>query len=79
MARGFRHYLRRTVVVNLRTNKAFRGVLFDERGPLLILKGASLLEPGSAPIPVDGEVLIDKANVDFAQALQEVIDGNGRL
>lgn len=58
-------------MVNLKTDKAFSGVLFAKRGNLLILKGAQLLEAGRDPARVDGEVVIERSNVDFIQILPE--------
>lgn len=61
--------LRRTVIVNLVDGSAFQGVLLREVGPLLTLANASLLEPGQTdPVPLDGEIIIERANVRFVQA-----------
>jgi hypothetical protein len=60
--------VRKTVVVNL-ADKAFRGVLWAQRGPLLVLRGVELLEPARAPQPVDGEVVIERGRVEFVQVL----------
>lgn len=64
-----RSALRRRVLVNLKTEKAFRGVLFAQRGPLLVLKDVELLEAGREPVRVDGDVLVERSNVDFVQVL----------
>ena len=60
--------LRRRVVVNL-PDKAFTGVLWAKRGPLLVLRDTSLLEAGREPQRVDGEVVIERARVEFMQVL----------
>jgi hypothetical protein len=61
--------LHRRVVVNLTTGKAIEGVLWDEQGPLLVLRDAFLHEGGTnGPVPMDGEVVIDRARVEFVQA-----------
>lgn len=65
---AYRHYFRRSVVVNLTDGAAFRGVLWQARGPLLILKSATLHEHGQAK-PVDGEVLIERHRVSFVQVI----------
>nr|WSS66743.1 hypothetical protein OG284_36975 [Streptomyces sp. NBC_01177] len=62
--------VRRRVVVNL-TDKAFSGVLWQQRGPLLVLRDVQLLEAGRAPQPVDGEVVIERSRVEFTQVLAE--------
>lgn len=61
--------LRKRVLVNTRTDKAFRGVLWAKRGPLLVLRDVELLEAGAREIPFDGELVIERGNVDFVQVL----------
>ena len=58
---------KRTVVVNTRTEKAFRGVLWRSRRRHLVLRNAELVGPRGERTPVDGEVVIDRSNVDFIQ------------
>lgn len=60
--------LRKRVVVNL-ADKAFSGVLWAKRGPLLVLRDAELLEAGREPQRVDGEVVIERSKVEFTQVL----------
>lgn len=60
--------VRKRVVVNL-ADKAFSGILWAKRGPLLVLRDVELLEAGRAPQPVDGEVVIERAKVEFTQVL----------
>lgn len=63
--------LRRRVIVNLRTEKAIRGVLTRKTGGLLEVRNAELLEAGRPPIPLDGRVLFERSNVDFVQVVEE--------
>jgi hypothetical protein len=60
--------LRRRVVVNL-ADKAFTGVLWAKRGPLLVLRDAALLEAGRDPQRMDGDVVIERTRVEFMQVL----------
>lgn len=60
--------VRKRVVVNL-ADKAFTGILWAKRGPLLVLRNAELLEAGRLPQPVDGEVVVERARVEFMQVL----------
>lgn len=62
--------VRRRVVVNL-PDKAFSGVLYAKRGPLLILRDAQLHEHGTQPQPIDGEVVIERSRVEFIQVPPE--------
>lgn len=60
--------VRKRVVVNL-ADKAFRGVLWAKRGPLLVLRDAELLEAGREPQRVDGEIVVERTRVEFMQVL----------
>lgn len=66
--RAYRSLQASTVIVNLKTDKAFRGILWSTNRQLLVLRNADLLEHG-AETPVDGEVVVDTANVDFLQVV----------
>jgi len=66
-ARSDRLGLRRRVVVNLTSDKAVEGVLWARRGRNVVLKDARLHEVGAEPVPMDGEVVIDRERVDFIQ------------
>jgi len=59
----------RRVLVNTKTEKAFRGVLWRRRNGYLVLRSAQLLKARGEVVPMDGEVLIDAANIDFVQVL----------
>jgi len=61
--------LSRRVVVNTKTGTSLSGVLVEERGPILILKGAAMLTASANPVPVDGDVVVERSNVDFVQVL----------
>ncbi len=58
---------RRRVLVNLIDGRAFDGVLFAKRGPLLELRDASLMEPGTPAVTVDGAVIIERHRIAFIQ------------
>lgn len=60
--------VRKRVIVNL-ADKAFRGILWAQRGPLLVLRDAELLEAGRDPQPVDGEIVVERSKVEFTQVL----------
>lgn len=64
----YRRLTKRSVIVNLKTEKAFRGVLWSKSGPLLVVRQAELLEQGRS-VSMDGEVIVERANVDFIQVL----------
>jgi hypothetical protein len=59
----------RTVIVNLKSGTAFRGVVWRQRGPFMVIKNAELLKDKAGGAPLDGEVLVQKVDVDFIQVL----------
>ncbi len=59
--------VRRRVVVNLTSGRAFEGILWAQRGPLLVLRDATMHEPRLPPAPVDGEVVVERSKVEFMQ------------
>lgn len=64
----FRVTTRRTAIVNTKTDQAFRGVLWKVRGRLIVLRNAQIYTGGESK-PVDGEVVLDRSNVDFIQII----------
>lgn len=76
MFRPWRHVaLHRRVLVNLKTDKAIRGVLFEQRGPLLVLKDAFLMEAGRDPVTMVGDIVIERSNIDFVQVVAPLAEG----
>jgi len=60
----------RKVLVNLRSGNAIEGVCTYDSRDHMILRGALVHEPGAeSAVPADGEVRIDRANVDYTQLL----------
>lgn len=66
--------LRRRVLVNLRTDKAFSGIIWSKRGSLVVLRDAAILESGRPPVAMDGEVVIERSNIDFVQVLPPAVN-----
>lgn len=64
-----RYPVKRRVIVNLKTGRAFRGILWQRRRGYLVLRQAEMLQPAGGTTPVDGEVVVERANVDFVQVL----------
>lgn len=61
--------LRRAVLVNLRSGRAFRGVLWERKGRWLVLRDAQVMERGVEPVSLDGEVILDRDAIEFVQVL----------
>lgn len=62
--------LNRQVLVSLFSGNAVSGVLVSTPGPLMILRGCTIHDVDAlAPSPADGEIVIEKANVDYIQVV----------
>lgn len=59
--------VKRRVLVQTKSGRAYTGVLWQRRRDLLVLKGAEMLEPGNQPQPMDGEVIVDRVEIDYVQ------------
>lgn len=59
--------LRDKVIVSLKTGNGVSGVLIRRRGGFLLLKAASLHEPGREPVVMDGEVFVAVRDIDYIQ------------
>lgn len=59
--------VRRRVVVNLKAGGAIRGILWSQRGGLLELRHAEVLDEGARATPAAGSVIVERSNVDFVQ------------
>ena len=59
----------RQVIVNTKTDRAFRGVLWQRRRGYLVLRNAEMLKGKGETVPMDGEVMIEWPNVDFIQVV----------
>lgn len=61
--------LNRRVLVNLVSGNALDGVCTHECADGLVLRGVTVHAADSEPAPADGEILVDRINVDFIQVL----------
>lgn len=61
--------LNRQVLVNLASGNAIAGVCTYNGPTSIVLRGATVHETDAEPAPADGEILIDRINVDFIQLL----------
>lgn len=59
----------RSVLVNLLSGNAVAGLCTYDGPRGLVLRGATVHESDSEPAPADGEIVIDRINVDFIQIL----------
>lgn len=69
--RFFKRYAElKMVIVSARNGGVtFRGVLWQNTGEWLVLKGAEKLEQTGEVLAVDGEVLVPLREVDYVQVL----------
>lgn len=66
---GPRYPCLRRVVVTTKTDRSFRGVLWERRGGYLVLRQAELLKGRGEVVALEGELAIDERNVDFVQVV----------
>lgn len=61
--------LRDMVIITLKAGGAFRGLLFDMDDRTLVLREAVVLDDGNTAtrVPVDGELLLARADVHYMQ------------
>lgn len=71
MRRPFRKFYASHVVVNLTSGTALDGYLVRQDGPLLTLRAATVHEPGAAPAPADGELVVERSRIDFIQHITD--------
>jgi small nuclear ribonucleoprotein (snRNP)-like protein len=65
--RVYKALLTERVIVNLRSGKAFAGVVWEERFDMLVLRDVTLFEGRTQGQPMDGEVVLDRQHIDFIQ------------
>lgn len=69
MARSYgKLAMSRRVMVNLTTGTAIDGILWDERGSLIVLRDAHLHTNGQSA-PMDSEVIIERERIEFVQVV----------
>ena len=61
--------IKKMVVVNTKTDRAFRGILWRKSWGLLVLRNAEMIKAGGDIVKVDGELIIMAVNVDFIQVV----------
>lgn len=62
--------LHRRILVNLDDGTTLEGVLWDEQGELLVLRGALLHDQANGePVPMDGDILVERRRIRFSQAV----------
>ena len=59
----------RRVIVNTKSDRAFRGVLWRKARGYLVLRDAEMLRGKGETMLMDGEVMIESSNVDFVQVV----------
>lgn len=59
----------RRVIVTTKTGQSLRGVLWQRRAGYLVLKEAEVSNERGVFRPVVGELLVERANVDYLQVV----------
>ena len=64
-----RYPVKRQVIVNTKTDRAFKGLLYEKTSDYLLLRDVTMLRGRDTPIALDGEMVIYRDNVDFLQVV----------
>ena len=60
--------LRDELIVTMKSGEAFRGVLTEADSRSFVMRNAKALTDATArPVPVDGELILDRAQIDYFQ------------
>lgn len=66
--RLIRRRMREKVIVTMKSGEAFMGVLAEADSRSFVLRDAKALTDATArPVPVDGELVLDRAQVEYMQ------------
>lgn len=56
------------VVINLKSGTAVIGVVTSKKRTFCVVRDAAVVSPGSSsPVPADGEIVIDRNEIDYIQ------------
>ena len=61
--------VKKSVIVNTKSDRSFRGILWRKSWGYLVLKNAEMLKAKGETVLMDGELVIPAANVDFIQVV----------
>lgn len=71
MLTGYRRLaVRRKALINIEGSGAIRGIIMSQKGQLVEVANAEMLEPGLNPTPMDGTVLVERSRILFIQLLE---------
>lgn len=65
---GWRRLRSTRVVINLKSGQSIDGYLVRQSGQLLFIRGAVLIHGGDQPAPMDGQVIVERSEIDFIQS-----------
>lgn len=60
---------KRQVILNTKSGKAFRGILWKLHPRMIIVKNAEFLKLKGETVPLDGDLVILREEVEFLQVL----------
>lgn len=64
-----RRMTNRKVLVSLMSGNGISGVCTHDGRTTVVLRGAVVHQPDAEPAPADGELIIDRINIDYVQLL----------
>ena len=64
----------RRVLISLKSGNAVSGLVARKIGDTYVLKGGMVHAPNSQPLQAEGELLVERENVDYMQFLDQTGD-----
>ena len=61
--------IKKMVVVNTKTDRTFRGILWRKSWGFLVLRNVEMIKARGDIVKMDGELIIMAGNVDFIQVV----------
>lgn len=63
----FRYAAHKRVVISLKTGLTVTGIITRHRRGYCIVRDAQIIEPGGSSAPADGEILVQRDDIDYVQ------------
>jgi hypothetical protein len=60
---------RRQIIINTKDGNTFKGILWTKGSRLIEMRQSEMLSPQGQALPVDGALIVERANVSYYQVL----------
>lgn len=66
--RGWKSLQAVRIIVNLKSGQSIDGYLVRQEAQLLFIRNAVLIGQSDEPIPMDGQVIVERSEIEFIQS-----------